>query len=220
MVLGAGDKEQERAAEQLEGQTLISTQERVRSVHTPRRETYLSCKRLFKSSLPPEHVAKSLVLETPVAQLRRGWRIRYDLRFRRTSMYRCLALKWHLPSGTSYPAELMALKGSECPWEEILASWRRVGFVGGRISPCSTWHLLSPLQTLTHVWICKACPARKAIKVAQFSIWRDTKRWSNVPARCQRRQWSEWDRWKYRREEHIRLNRPLQPYPNPRCALK
>lgn len=135
-------------------------------------------------------------------------------------MYRCLALKWHLSSGISYPAELIVLSSSKSPWEEIFASWRRVGFLGGRISPCGTWHLIGHMQMFTHIWICKTRPASKAVRVAQFSIWRDTKRWSNFLARCQQRQWSEQDWWKYLPDECIGLNRPLQPYPNPRCILK
>lgn len=35
------------------------------------------------------------------------------------------------------------------PKEEISASWRHVGFLGGRIRPCGTLHLLRPMQTLT-----------------------------------------------------------------------
>lgn len=66
-------------------------------------------------------------------------------------MYWCLFKNWLLSSGISYPAELIVLSSSKCPWEEIFASWRRVGFLGCRISPL--WHLASS-QTRANINCC------------------------------------------------------------------
>lgn len=41
------------------------------------------------------------------------------------------------------------LSSSTFPKEEILVSWRHVGFLAGKIRPCGTSHLLRPMQTLT-----------------------------------------------------------------------
>lgn len=62
-----------------------------------------------------------------------------------------------------YWADLLVLNSSKCSWEEIFPCWRRVGFLGGRISSFSTWRLLRPMQMLTRVWICKTSPAKEAV---------------------------------------------------------
>lgn len=62
-----------------------------------------------------------------------------------------------------YRVGLLVLNSSKCSWEEIFPCWRRVGFLGGRTSSFSTWHLLRPMQTLTRVWICKTSPAKEVV---------------------------------------------------------
>lgn len=97
----------------------------------------------------------------------------------------CLFLNWLLSSGISFPAELIVLSSSRCPWEEIFASWRRVGFLGCRISPL--WHLASS-QTRADIHCCVDLQNQSCLegRDTQLSIWRDSKRWSTSLLRVSR----------------------------------
>lgn len=125
-----------------------------------------------------------------------------------------------MSSGISYPAELIVLSSSKCPWEEIFASWRRVGFLGCRISPL--WHLASSL-TRANINCCVDLQSQSCLEGRQsysaFHMDRH-KGMKHFPAQAQQRQCREQDWWKHPPSDHFGLNGPSQPCPNSCCTLE
>lgn len=124
--------------------------------------------------------------------------------------------KIDLSSGISCPAELIVLSSSKCPWEEIFASWRRVGFLGCRISPL--WHLASS-QTRANINCCVDLQKQSCLegRVTQLSIRRDSKRCSSSLLRVSR---GSGGSSTGASSSSVTTPGPSQPYPNPCCTLK